>query len=84
MTTATATLDIKALQKTWAAFDRIAHLRPIRTDEEYDRTVSLMNCLLDMIGDQEDHALSGLLDLVSELVADYDANHFAIEASEPR
>ena len=83
MTTATATLNIKALQKTWAAFDRIAHLRPIRTDEEYDRTVSLMNCLLDMIGDQEDHALSGLLDLVSELVADYDTNHFAIEASEP-
>lgn len=80
----TATLDIKALQKTWAAFDRIAHLRPIRTDEEYDRTVSLMNCLLDMIGDQEDHALSGLLDLVSELVADYDTNHFAIEASEPK
>ena len=84
MTTATATLDIKALQKTWAAFDRIAHLRPIRTEEEYDRTVSLMNYLLDMVGDQEDHALSGLLDLVSELVADYDANHFAIEASEPK
>jgi HTH-type transcriptional regulator/antitoxin HigA len=83
MTTATATLDIKALQKTWVAFDRIAHLRPIRTGEEYDRTVSLMNYLLDMVGDQEDHALSGLLDLVSELVADYDTNHFAIEASEP-
>jgi HTH-type transcriptional regulator/antitoxin HigA len=83
MTTAIATLDIKALQKTWAAFDRIAHLRPIRTEEEYDRTVSLMNYLLDLVGDQEDHALSGLLDLVSELVADYDTNHFAIEASEP-
>jgi HTH-type transcriptional regulator/antitoxin HigA len=83
MTTATAPLDIKALQKTWAAFDRIAHLRPIRTEDEYDRTVSLMNYLLDIVGDQEEHALSGLLDLVSELVADYDTNHFAIEASEP-
>jgi len=83
MTTATATLDIKALQKTWAAFDRVAHLRPIRTEEEYERTVSLMNYLLDMVGDQEDHALAGLLDLVGELVADYDASHFAIEASEP-
>ena len=83
MTAAIATLDIKALQKTWAAFDRIAHLRPIRTEEEYDRTVSLMNYLLDMVGEQEDHALSGLLDLVSELVADYDTKHFAIEASEP-
>ena len=83
MTTATATLDIKALQKTWAAFDRIAHLRPIRTEKEYERTVSLMNYLLDMIGDRENHALSGLLDLVSELVAEYDTSHYAIEASEP-
>ena len=56
-------------------------MRPIRTEEEYDRTVSLMNYLVDIVGDQEDHALSGLLDLVSELVADYDKSHYAIEAS---
>ena len=84
MTTATATLDIKALQKTWSAFDRVAHLRPIRTGDEYDRTVALMNYLLDVVGDEEDHALSGLLDLVSELVEDYDASHHGIEPSEPR
>ena len=83
MTTAAATLDIKALKKTWAAFDRVAHLRPIRTEEEYDRTVSLMNYLLDIVGDRENHSLSGLLDLVSELVAEYDTSHYAIEASEP-
>jgi HTH-type transcriptional regulator/antitoxin HigA len=83
MTSATVSLDIKVLQKAWAAFDRVAHLRPIHTEEEYDRTVSLMNYLLDIVGDQEDHALSGLLDLVSELVADYDKSHYAIEASEP-
>jgi HTH-type transcriptional regulator/antitoxin HigA len=83
VTTAAATLDIKALKKTWAAFDRVAHLRPIRTEEEYDRTVSLMNYLLDIVGDRENHSLSGLLDLVSELVAEYDTSHYAIEASEP-
>lgn len=76
--------DIKTLQKTWLAFDRVAHLRPIRNDAEYDRTVALMNSLVDIVGDQEEHALMGLLDLVSELVEDYDAKHFAIEASEPR
>ena len=83
MTTATATLDIKALQKTWAAFDRVANLRPIRTEKEYDRMVSLMNYLLDIVGDRENHTLSGLLDLVSELVAEYDTSHYNIEASEP-
>ena len=84
MTTATAIVDIKALQTTWAAFDRIAHLRPIRSEEEYDRTVALMNYLLDVVGDKADHALSGLLDLVSELVADFDASHYAIEAAAPK
>lgn len=83
MTTATVSLDVKALQKTWAAFDRVAHLRPIRSEEEYDRTVALMNFLLDTVGDQEDHDLSGLLDLVSELVSDYDTDRYAIEPSEP-
>ena len=74
MTTATAfcdTIDIRALQQTWAAFDRIAHLRPIRSKKEYGRTVALMNYLLDMVGDKENHALAGLLDLVGKLVEDY-------------
>ncbi len=77
-------IDIRALQQTWAAFDRLAHLRPIRSEEEYGRTVALMNYLLDVVGDKENHALAGLLDLVGELVEDYESNHFAIEPSEPK
>ena len=84
MTTTAASFDVQVLRKTWAAFDRIAHLRPIRGEAEYDRTVALMNRLLDVVGDDAEHALSGLLDLVGELVEDYDASHYAIEASEPR
>jgi HTH-type transcriptional regulator/antitoxin HigA len=87
MATTTAsrdTIDIRVLQQIWAAFDRVAHLRPIRSEEEYDRTVALMNYLLDAVGDKEEHALSGLLDLVSELVGEYDTNHYTVEASEPK
>ena len=87
MASATASddmIDIRALQQTWAAFDRVAHLRPIRNEEEYDRTVALMNYLVDVVGDKKTHALAGLLDLVGELVEDYESRHFAIEPSEPR
>ncbi len=73
------TVDLKALEHTWIAFDRIAHLRPIRNEDEYDRTVMLMNSLLDIVGDQDDHPLAGLLDLVSELVEDFDTEHYAIK-----
>lgn len=83
MTTTTISFDIKALQKTWSAFDRLAHLRPIRNAKEYDRTVALLNYLLDVVGEQEDHAFAGLIDLIGKLVEDYDASHYAIEASEP-
>lgn len=77
-------IDFRVLQQTWVAFDRIARLRPIRNEKEYFRTVSLMNGLLDVVGDKESHPLIGLLELVSELVDDYDASHHPIEASEPR
>lgn len=76
--------DINALQKAWQAFDRVAHLRPIRNADEYDHTVALMNNLLDIVGEDENHPLAGLLDLVGELVEDYDAEHYAIEASDPK
>ncbi len=87
MATATSmrgTFNAQALQQAWVAFDRVAHLRPIRSDAEYDRTVNLMNYLLDVVGDKEKHALAGLLDLVSDLVEDYDSRHFAIPPAEPR
>ena len=83
MTTATASFDIEALHKTWSAFDRLAHLRPIRSAKEYDRTVALLNYLLDVVGEQDDHAFVGLIDLISKLVEDYDDSHYAIEATEP-
>lgn len=84
MQTIAAGLDVKGLQKAWTAFDRIAQLRPIRSNKEYERMVALMNSLLDVAGDDEDHPMSGLLDLVGELVADYDTGHFTPPAAEPK
>ena len=71
--------DLNALEHTWVAFDRIAHLRPIRSEDEYDRLIILMNTLLDVVGDQDVHPLAGLLDLVSELIEDFDEEHYAIK-----
>ncbi len=84
MQTAAASMDIKGLQKAWTAFDRIAHLRPIHNHTEYQRMVVLMNTLLDAAGDDENHPLSGLLDLVSDLVEDYDTEHFKLPAAAPK
>ena len=76
--------DIQAIQTVWQTFDAAAHLRPIHTEAEYDRIVALMNSLLDVAGDDEVHPLSGLLDLVSELVSRYEQAHHAIETADPK
>ena len=76
-------LDIRALQASWVAVDALAHLRPIHNESEYDRMVGLMNQLLDVVGDDEDHPLSGLLELAGELVSKYEQAHHAIEPANP-
>ena len=76
--------DIKAIQTSWQKFDTMAHLRPIHDEKSYVRMTALMNSLLDVAGDDEDHPLSSLLDLVSDMVAKYEQEHYAIEAAEPK
>jgi HTH-type transcriptional regulator / antitoxin HigA len=77
-------LDIKAVQKSWQAFDAVAHLRPIRNEADYDRMVTLMNALLDVAGDDENHPLSSLLELAGELVSKYEQTQHAIEPALPK
>ena len=76
--------DINAIQASWQIFDAMAHLRPIHDEAGYDRMSALMNSLLDTMGDDEDHPLSGLLDLVGDLVSNYEREHYAIEPAEPK
>lgn len=54
--------DIRAIQSSWVAFDSMVHLRPIHDQAGYDQMVALMNSLLDVVGEDEGHALSGLLE----------------------
>ena len=59
-------------------------LRSFHTEADYDRTVKMMNELLDLTGDDEDHSLSILLDLTSDLVSRYEQEHHPIEAADPK
>ena len=77
-------LNISGLQASWQAFDNMAHLRPIHTEADYDRPVKMMNALLDEAGDDEDHPLSSLLELTSDLVSRYKQEHHPIEAADPK
>jgi HTH-type transcriptional regulator/antitoxin HigA len=45
----------------------MAHLHPIHDEEIYTHMTNLMKFLLVAVGDDEDHPLSGQLDLVGDL-----------------
>ena len=62
----------------------MAKLHPIQSEAEYNRRVVMMNALLDVAGDDEDHPLSSLLELAADLVSRYEQNHHAIEAANPK
>lgn len=62
----------------------MVHLRPIQNEQEYDRMVVLMNSLLEVAGDDEDHPLSSLLDLAGDLVSRYEQKQHAIEPASPK
>ena len=58
--------------------DTVVDLRSIHSEADYDCMVALMNVLLDVTGNDEDHPLSGLLELAAELVSRYEQEHHAI------
>lgn len=67
------------LAAAWLELNRLVELRPITNEAEYDRTVTLMNHVLDIMGENEQHPLAGLLELLALMVSGYDKEHYSIE-----
>ena len=82
--TKTAVPDAAAVQAAWVTLERsVGPLAAIRSKREYERKRKLMNALLDEIGGDERHPLAGLLDLLGELVAAYEAREAAMPEAPP-
>ena len=82
--TKTAVPDAAAVQAAWVTLERsVGPLTAIRSKREYERKRKLMNALLDEIGGDERHPLAGLLDLLGELVAAYEAREATMPEAPP-
>ena len=69
----------------WNAFQSALPIKigSIHSEDEYEDNVAFMNSLLDVVGDDEEHELADLLDLVGQLVQDYEDTHHAIPDAAP-
>jgi HTH-type transcriptional regulator / antitoxin HigA len=77
--------NLAALIPAWEGLRKSApFFGPIRNEGDYARMNALMEALLKEIGDDEDHPLADLLDMVSTFVADYEDAQVDDLDAEPR
>lgn len=79
------TSTIAELLPAWKGLRKsIPFFGPIRNERDYTRMQALMDELLKEVGDDEDHPLADLVDVIGLLVGQYeDENTPGLQASEP-
>ena len=81
----TVVFESKARASSWNAFQRVLPVRlaAIHNQADYERAVEFMNQLLDVVGDDEEHELADMLELLGQLIEDYESQHYALPNAEP-
>jgi HTH-type transcriptional regulator/antitoxin HigA len=75
----------KTLGPAWNAFQSALPVRlaAIHTQADCERAVEFMNQLLDVVGDDEEHELADMLELLGQLIEDYESQNHALPDAEP-
>jgi HTH-type transcriptional regulator/antitoxin HigA len=75
-------VGVKDLLPAWEAFRRTTDIGPIRNERHYRRMVRMLEALLEEAEGDEDHPAMSLVDVVSDLIEDYEsARHPLSEAT---
>mgnify|MGYP000920805086 CR=1 FL=1 len=70
-----APIDVKRLLPVWEQFRAATDIGPIRDEAHYARMVEILEALLDEAQGDETHPGMELVDIVGDLIADYEAEH---------
>ena len=70
-----ATINVKHLLPVWEQFRAATDITPIRDKAHYARMTELLEALLDETQGDEKHPATGLVDIVGDLIEDYEAKH---------
>ncbi|MFA7241285.1 MAG: transcriptional regulator [Sulfuricellaceae bacterium] len=70
-----ARIQVHHLLPAWETFRSATHISPIRDEAHYQRMVEMLDALLDEAGGDESHPAMGLIDIVGDLIHDYESEH---------
>ncbi|MCK9381058.1 MAG: helix-turn-helix domain-containing protein [Sulfuritalea sp.] len=73
-----ARIQVKHLLPAWETFRNATNIAPILDAEHYQRMVSMLEALLDEAGSNESHPAMGLVDIVGDLIEDYETEHHSL------
>lgn len=65
--------EIETVEQVWPSIAPMLFVP--HTEREYDRLVQMLDSLIDVVGEQEDHPLASLMEIISVLVEKYEDEH---------
>lgn len=71
-------IDMKKLVPAWNDFRTQTGIEPISDENHYQQMTELLFVLLDQTGTDERHPLMGLVDIVGDLIHDYETVHYPL------
>lgn len=73
-----ARIDVARLLPAWEQFRQSTDIAPIRDEAHYARMLDTLDALLDEVSGDETHPAMGLVDIVGDLVADYESSQHVL------
>ena len=71
----TAHIQVKHLLPAWETFRSATDIAPIRDEAHYQRMTAMLEALLDETTGDGNHPAMGLVDIVGDLIEDFESEH---------
>jgi HTH-type transcriptional regulator/antitoxin HigA len=72
------------ISQAWAKLQSVALIRTIRNEADFERMHAYANELSDEVGDDENHPLYSLFEIVMDIIDRWEGDHVIIPDSPPR
>ena len=79
-----AHVDVANLLPAWTQFRQLTDIAPIRDEAHYQRMVATLEALLEVAGSDESHPAMELVDVVGDLVEDFEASRHVLPQTHGR
>lgn len=68
-----STIYLDQITPVWNNFSKFVHV--LHNEQDYEQAVELLDSLIDVVGENENHPLASLMELVGVLIEQYEDVH---------